>query len=129
MSFELDREVGERLGYRAACIDVNPLTDQRTWCLLGPDNAICDNGQALSDTEENVWHKFFPRYSEDIETALTLVPESTPERVFMLRQYQGKWLASITDLTLQPDGGAFEGSGDTPAEAICRAWLEWEKHR
>jgi hypothetical protein len=127
-SRELDREVAEQLGYRAKLIDTNAFTGQETWCLLGPDEDICAEGQAIAHSEAGVWEKHLPPFSADLNLALTVIPEWTPERTFMLRQHhKGEWLAAIVDVHLRPEGGHFEARATTPGEATCRAWLEWRK--
>ena len=129
MTLDLDRKVGHKLGFQAKLIDTNAMTDRQTWCLLDPGGEIYCDGQALSSTEESVWERFFPHYSTDLNAAMGLLPADTGEQTFFLRQYEAGWLASITDTTRKTrDGfGTFEGVGSTPAEAVCRAWLEWQK--
>lgn len=122
---ELNRTIGERMGYRAAVIDTNAMTGQQVWALLAPDGQICADGRALSQNEAGVWEHYSPPYSGDVGLALSLVPPWTPSRVFMLRQCEHGWLAAICDVGLHPDGGACEAVSETPADAICKAWLTW----
>ena len=129
MTLELNKEIGNRLGYRAKLIDTNAMSGREIWALLGPDGQICGGGQAVSDTEQHVWEKYFPAYSTDVNAAMGLLPPGTDEQTFLLRQYGADWLATITDTTRGQGGGfgSFEGIGNTPAEAVCKAWLAWNK--
>lgn len=129
MPLELDKEIGQRLGYKAKLIDTNAMTGREIWALLDPTGQICGGGQAVADSEQHVWERHFPAYSSDVNAAMELLPPGTDEQTFLLRQYGADWLATITDTTRGHGGsyGSFEGIGATPAEAVCKAWLAWEK--
>ena len=126
MARELDREIAERLGYQVERIDTNPLTGQETWCLIDPADERHYAPMPAAGTAAGVWDALAPCFSTDMDLALTLVPQGTSERTFMLRQIGGQWLASITDITLGRET-VFEEQAPRPEEAICRAWLKWKR--
>ena len=127
MSSNLDRQVAELLGYHAKCIGINAYSNRETWYLMCPDGKPCHDQQAF--TEEEAWEQHVPRYSTDLNLAMSLVSGSRLEHLFMLRQFENAWLAAITDETLQRAQGSFEGRSEIPAKAICLAWLEWHSNQ
>lgn len=126
MTRELDRAVSEKLGYRARRLDTSAYSDQEMWCLLSPDGHVYRDGAPFPQGEEATWGEFAPCFSTDLEMAMALVPEQTSQRSFALRQLERGWVACISDLNHTSGETTFEAVADTPAEAICRAWLKWQ---
>ena len=54
MTLELNKEIGNRLGYRAKLIDTNAMSGREIWALLGPDGQICGGGQARAHLKRDV---------------------------------------------------------------------------
>ena len=129
MTHELDREIAEQLGYHAECVDINFLTDRETWCLVTPDGEQLYAPPPSSGTEKDVWEYLAPKFSTDIGEAMALIPEWIPGWLFMLRQMEEGWVASITVMAQEQEATAFEKLADTPAEAICMVWLEWQRSK
>lgn len=126
---ELDRLIAERIGWRFE--KVSPYH----WEVYRPDGSPVE--QARGYTYINQWEDShlmvtgmaFPRYSTDMNAALTLpLPGLFDEYRFELSGCNDKWIACVhyrhaIDLTLHsPIIG-------TPALAVCRAWLDWRERQ
>lgn len=127
MPWQLDREVALQLGYYVKQLEISPNTGRARLCLVAPDGEVYHPANPYPESEDHVWQELAPHFSSDEATAMTLVPESTLDTGFMLRRMQDGWLATITDLSPAGTKNLYEGIGTTVPEAICNAWLNWQR--
>jgi hypothetical protein len=75
------------------------------------------------------WIKPIPSYAPSWSTSVDAALELVPEGIFCkLETYvtPGAWVATFVKATKR-DSLSVHGEGATPAEAICRAFLEWNQ--
>lgn len=128
-SRKLDKAIAQKLGWS---VSVEPLSgtttlwepnfrQHTTWGLVGLDNA---------ELADKAWDGV-PHFSTSAEAALTLLAEMpdnyTPRLVRMGVAEQGyAWKCGI----MRNDPPVYEmvqEEAETPALAICRAWLVWKE--
>lgn len=130
---DLDRIIGEKLGYLIYHYDKD-VRERCFYMLMAPDGSfpaqeetseIGEHGIHAGErkTEAEAWEDL-PHFSTDANVALNLVDEVefnlTNYNNDAARLYTGEfglWEAVVE---------SYYAMGDTPALAICRAWLSWK---
>lgn len=122
---DLDKQIGQKLGYHIAPV---PVEDHRykayPYALHTPGGV--DIGAA--ETPEQVW-MHVPTWSMDIRRAFELLDGL----VFQLHNQWGvmddwgtQWVCTIVGSGYYSDHA---GAYDTPALAMCQAWMQWKELR
>lgn len=112
---EMDRIVAERLGW-------TEIEEQENWY---EDPEVMAYQQIDLYGRKDGSEYRVPKYSTDANAALQL-----DKPVLWWSEDDGRWLATydaaIFGSAIELDVSPSPGEADTPALAICRAWLSWK---
>lgn len=126
---DMDRLIADRLGWRMSSINGDLRPNHVRHQLINPE------GQPVAySNDEDGWKalgRFIPAYSTDLNVAFELL---RPVEYFGIgtvspehrRLNDGDYEAVITVGSAE-DHKHYVGQADTPALAICRAWLAWQE--
>lgn len=117
---ELDRLIAERLGW-------HPHREGDLWWIFPPKGtthaALPENIGKGKSTREMAWlmQKHVPRYSTSTDAALLLLSRDIHLELYWSLVPPASWGA------LYGNGDLSEGHADSPAHAICLAWLAYQE--
>lgn len=112
---ELDRLIAERLGWTR--FDTMPTV------LVEHDNHI--DIETLMGWKNDFYYLVVPHYSTDLNAAMTLLPTADGD-IWSLHygDYGDPYTVAISRIKVAAP--EYLGDANTPALAICRAWLAWK---